>query len=214
MQEFVLYDIEEIQYKEQRYAGVKSDDFLEEGWQLITLERLFQNMFGKSLYQSIFAMQGEEERYRFLVSQVERITGLQSFGIYLNKLFTIDTFFLNEDRHMHNIAVLMNGEGEFAYCPIFDNGAALLADTRMDYPIRGDIYTQMKEVRAKTICDSFDKQLDVSELVSGEHMKFSFTKKDVTNLLNEAGSYSEEERRRVETVIFMQMHKYPYLFVR
>lgn len=54
--------------------------------------------------------------------------GLQEFGKYMNKLLTIDAFFLNEDRHMHNIAVLMNGDGEFDYCPIFDNGAGLLAD--------------------------------------------------------------------------------------
>ena len=40
--------------------------------------------------------------------QVERITGLKDFGIYLNKLLTIDALFVNEDRHMHNIAVLMN----------------------------------------------------------------------------------------------------------
>lgn len=73
---------------------------------------------------------------RFLVQQVERITGLQDFGIYMNKLLTIDAFFLNEDRHMHNIAVLMNGKGDYAYCPIFDNGAGLMADTTMDYPCR------------------------------------------------------------------------------
>ncbi len=211
-QEFVLYDIEEIRYREQRYTGAKSENFLREGWQLITLERLFKNMFGKSLYQSIFAIQGEEERYRFLVSQIERITGLRDFGTYLNKLFTIDAFFLNEDRHMHNIAVLMNGEGEFAYCPIFDNGAALLADTKMDYPMQGDVYTLMKEAQAKTICDDFDKQLDVSEMVSGEHIKFHFTRKDVSTLLEAVAEYSEEEKRRVETIIFMQMHKYPYLF--
>ena len=42
-------------------------------------------------------------------------------------------FFLNEDRHTHNITVLMNGKGDYAYCPIFDNGAGLLADTTMDY---------------------------------------------------------------------------------
>ena len=50
-------------------------------------------------------------------------------GIYMNKLLTIDAFFLNEDRHTHNIAVLMNGKGDYVYCPIFDNGAGLLADT-------------------------------------------------------------------------------------
>lgn len=60
------------------------------------------------------------------------MTGLQNFGVYMNKLLTIDAFFLNEDWHMHNIAVLMNGKGDYAYCPIFNNGAGLLADTTMD----------------------------------------------------------------------------------
>lgn len=46
------------------------------------------------------------------------MTGLQEFGIYMNKLLTIDALFLNEDRHTHNIAVLMNGKGDYAYCPI------------------------------------------------------------------------------------------------
>ena len=90
-----------------------------------------------------------EERLRFLVQQVERMTGLQNFGVYMNKLLTIDAFFLNEDRHMHNIAVLMNGKGDYAYCPIFDNGAGLLADTTMDYPLAGDIYTLMEKVQMR-----------------------------------------------------------------
>ncbi len=211
-EEYALYDIEKIKYKEQIYKGVKSQDFLREGWQLITLERLFHNFFGESLYKAIYSIQGLENRYQFLVSQVERMIGLQNFGQYLNKLFTIDAFFLNEDRHTHNIAVLMNENGEFAYCPIFDNGAALLADTKMDYPLNGDVYVLMKQACAKTICADFDEQLDVSEVVSGENLRFSFTKKDVTELLNQAEEYSEEERRRVESIIFMQMKKYSYLF--
>ena len=100
----------------------------------------------------MYRIPDHEERLRFLVQQVERITGLQNFGVYMNKLLTIDAFFLNEDRHMHNIAVLMNGKGDYAYCPIFDNGAGLLADTTMDYPLTGDIYTLMEKVQAKTIC--------------------------------------------------------------
>ncbi len=210
--EFVLYDIAEMRYKDQTYIGAKSVDFLEEGWQLITLERLFHNKFGESLYKSIFSIQGHEERYRFLVNQVERMTGLTDFGSYLNKLLTLDAFFLNEDRHTHNIAVLMNGEGTFAYCPIFDNGAALLADTKMDYPLSGDVYALMKEVQAKTFSCNFDTQLDVSEAISGEHIRFRFTRRDVTELLDAAPMYSEKEKRRVETVISMQMHKYEYLF--
>ena len=52
--EYVLYDLEEIKYKEQIYTGARSTSFLKEGWQLITLERLFKNFFGESLYTSIF----------------------------------------------------------------------------------------------------------------------------------------------------------------
>ncbi len=211
-EEFVLYDIEEIKYKEQIYVGVKSNDFLKEGWQLITLERLFKNFFGESLYKSIFAIAEHENRLQFLIHQVERITGLTNFGVYLNKLFTIDAFFLNEDRHTHNIAVLMNGSGEFAYCPIFDNGAALLADTKMDYPLQEDVYTLMKQVQSKTICSDFDEQLDISEAISSKNLKFHFTKSDVRKLLENVIGYSEEEKKRVETIIYMQMTKYQYLF--
>ena len=113
---------------------------------------------------------------------------------------------------MHNIAVLMDGEGEFAYCPIFDNGAGLLADTLMDYPLGKDVYQLMKESHSKTICDDYDEQLDISEAISGEQIKFHFTKEDVRNLLKNVTEYSETEKDRVETIIFMQKAKYKYLF--
>ena len=122
--------------------------------------------------------------------------------------------FLNEDRHMHNIAVLMNGKGDYAYCPIFDNGAGLLADTTMDYPLTGNIYILMDKVWPKTICSAFDEQLDISESLYKINLKFCFTKKDVTELLANAEEYPEEIRQRVETIIFAQMRKYPYLFLK
>ena len=211
--EFVLYDLEQIRYKEAVYNGVRSRDFLKEGWQIITLERLFQNFFGESLYLAIYQIGNYEERLRFLAAQAERITGLRGFGAYLNKLFTIDAFFLNEDRHTHNIAVLMDGEGNFDYCPIFDQGASLLSDIRMDYPMEGDVDHFMKQVAAKTICQDFDEQLDISEELYGNHLKFSFRRKDVQRLLAEATEYPEEIRERVKTILFWQMNKYRYLFL-
>lgn len=212
--EFVRYDLEEIKYNGVIYKGVKSECFLKDGWQIITLERLFHNFFGESLYRFIYKIAEHENRLRFLVEQVERMTGLKDFGIYLNKLFTIDAFFLNEDRHTHNIAVLMNEKGEFSYCPIFDNGAGLLADTTMDYPLGGDVYSLMKQSQAKTISSDFDEQLDLSEAAYGENIKFKFTKKDVQGLLENVTGYSEEEKYRVETIIYMQMLKYGYLLSR
>ena len=213
-EEFVLYDLEQIRYKSQIYNGAKSYDFLKDGWQLITLERLFKNFTGESLYQSIYRIEDHANRLKFLVNQVERMTGLRGFGAYMNKLLTIDALFLNEDRHMHNIAVLMNEKGEFAYCPIFDNGAALLADTKMDYPMENSVNDLIGEVEAKTFCFDFEEQLEISESLYGAHLKFSFTEKDVMELLEDVTEYSEEEKNRIEEIIRYQRRRYTYLFTK
>lgn len=80
----------------------------------------------------------------------------------------------------------MNGKGDYAYCPIFDNGAGLLADTTMDYPLSGDVYTLMDSVQSKTISSEFDEQLDISESLYKINIRFQFTKNDVTELLEKA----------------------------
>ena len=77
----------------------------------------------------------------------------------------------------------MNGKGEFAYCPIFDNGAALLADTKMDYPLEEDPQNLIGQVQSKTITQDFEEQLELSEMMYGMHLKFSFTEQDVKNIL-------------------------------
>lgn len=98
------------------------------------------------------------------------------------------------------------------YGTVIYNGAGLLADTTMDYPLSGDVYTLMDKVQSKTICGEFEEQLDISEALYKMNLKFRFTKKDVTELLADAEIYSEEIRNRVEMIIFAQMRKYPYLF--
>ena len=118
--EFVVYSPIEIKYKNHKYNGACSNNFLKDGWKIITLERLFQNFYGRSLHNAIWTIHDRTERLKFIVDNVEKITGLSDFGKYMNKLFTIDNFFLNEDRHTHNIAVLINDKKEFALCPIFD----------------------------------------------------------------------------------------------
>jgi len=72
----------------------------------------------------------------------------------------------------------------------------------------------LRETKAKTFCDSFDDQLDISEKLYGGQLKFNFTKKDVKKLLDAAIIYPEEIRKRIEEVIYMQMEKYGYLFGR
>lgn len=210
--EYVLYEPEQIKYKRQIYNGVRSRAFIDEDWQIITLERLFKNVYNESLTSVLLHMSDVKERLVFLVNAIKNITGLNNWGEYICRLFTIDAFFLNEDRHMHNIAVLMNGKGEYKYCPVFDNGAGLLSDTTMDYSMEQDIYQMISEVKSKSVSQNFDEQLDVAENLYGQNLQFLFTKKNVSDIVNNADMYPPEERKRVELIICSQMNKYKYLF--
>ncbi len=210
--EYVLYEPEQIKYKRQIYNGVRSRAFIDEDWQIITLERLFKNVYNESLTSVLWHMSDVKERLEFLVNAIKNITGLNNWGEYICRLFTIDAFFLNEDRHMHNIAVLMNGKGDYKYCPVFDNGAGLLSDTTMDYPMEQDIYQMISEVKSKSVSQNFDEQLDVAENLYGQNLQFLFTKKNVSDIVNNADMYPPEERKRVELIIYSQMNKYKYLF--
>lgn len=210
--EYVLYETEDIRYGHYIFRGCKSRNFLPKGWQMITLERLFTQAYGQGLNRSIYRMTDHENRLRFLVDQVERITGLTEFGRYMCRQLTLDTFFLNEDRHTHNLAVLMDPAGRYHYCPFFDHGASLLADTTLDYPMNTDIDELMKTVKAKTFCEDFDEQLDIAEKLYGQQVHFAFSKKTVSDLLDAEDVYPEEIKTRVKEILFRQIRKYQYLF--
>ncbi len=210
--EFVSYQLETIKYKRSVYNGVSSLDFLQDDWQIITLERLYKNYRGVSLLESAWKYPDVEDRLAFLVDEVIAITGITDFGQYLSKMLTIDAFFLNEDRHMHNVAVLMNENSEYRLCPIFDNGAALLSDTTQDYPLSEDVIEMIDEVKSKTICTDFDEQLDAVENKYGYNIKFSFSKNDVDNILAGVDIYPKEVIERVRTILYQRIRKFQYLF--
>lgn len=213
-EEYVLYDTERIKYRAAEFKGCKSADFLPKGWNLITLERLFHNLYGQSLNKSIYEIKDYKNRLKFLVNQTIRMTGLTDFGSYMVKILTVDALFLNEDRHTHNIAVLMDDAGEFHYCPIFDHGAGLLADTTIDYPLDRDLEEAVGDVCAKTICRDFAEQLEIAEELYGDQLYFSFTPKDVEGLLAKEEYYTDEVKERVMQVILWQRRKYQYLFLK
>ena len=206
------YMTEQIQYGVNQFLGCKSAHFLPEGCQLITLERLFQNAFGQSLNQSIYRISHLEERMRFLVTQTERLTGLKEYGKHLSMLMTIDAFFMNEDRHTHNMAVILDHSGKYQYCPIFDNGGCLLSDTTLDYPINVPVEQLMPQVRPKTFCQNFDEQLDTAEKLYGQQLRFQFTLKDIEKLLQEEPYYNQPTKDRVLEILRYQSKKYAYLF--
>ena len=209
--EYVDYSLEQISYNGNTYNACKSCDF-SDGWTLITLERLFKSTYGTGLNHILYGMEDHADRLRVLTEQVERLTGLRDFGQYMCKLLTVDSLFLNEDRHTHNIAVLTNERKEFRLVPIFDNGAALLADTALDYPLNQDTIELMKRARPKTFCDDFAEQITIAEQLYGRQIRFRFTRKEVVEILDETQIYEKSVRDRVTEIVMQMRRKYSYLF--
>jgi hypothetical protein len=210
--EFVEYKTEEIQYEYVTYKGCKSHNFLPKGWVLITLERLFKTVHQQSLNKAIYSIEGYEKRLSFLVDEIEKITTLTNFGEYISKLITIDAFVLNEDRHTHNIAVLRDDKGNYHKCPIFDNGASILADTMMDYPMGVPLDKLIDKAQSKTFSNDFDIQLDTVEKLYGQNIKFNFNQTDIEEILAKEEIYPKEIKDRVYEIIMNQYRKYHYLF--
>ena len=210
--EYVKYGLETIRYKNNIFTGCRSRDFAE-GYMTITLERLFKTLYGKGLNEGIYSIGDHTERLKFLVDQVERTTGIQGFGLYMSKMLTIDSLFLNEDRHTHNISILWDGNREFRLCPIYDNGAALMSDTRLDYPLGLDIYTEKKRVKPKLFCDSFEEQLDIAESLYGKNISFNWKRGDVDEILSHAGIYEKTATDRVRDLLIEQRREHSYLFL-
>ena len=80
------------------------------------------------------------------------------------KILTIRTeccifyaLFLNDDRHLNNIAVLECG-GKYDYCPIFDNGAGLLSNTRTA-PMDIEPSALISAQRARPFNTTFNRQV-------------------------------------------------------
>ncbi len=209
--EYVDYELEEIEYNGNIFKACKSRDF-SNGWNLITLERLFKKVYGKGLNYTVRTLTDHEKRLKVLVDQVERITGIVGFGEYMNKLLTIDAVFLNEDRHTHNIAVLTNEKNEFKLAPVFDNGAALLSDITLEYPVTIDHITLIDKVKPKTFCEDFSEQLEISENIYGRNLHFNFNYMDVKRIVDKADMYDIKIRDRVVDVVMQMRRRYEYIF--
>ena len=210
---FVLYQPVRIAYRGTLRSGCSSPDFLKANQMLIPLEKLYRQNTGDSLAITLAAFSEPAERIRFLADQMEHMTGIQNFGAYLTAMLEIDAFFLNEDRHTNNIAVLYDTETEqYSPSPLFDQGLCLFADISNDYPLDLPMDVCMERIEAKPFSSDFDTQLDAAEELYGIQLHFSFTAKDVcTELDSLADYYPLEIRQRVEQIIRRQMRKYGYL---
>jgi len=214
-EDFVEYRPVLIRYNGKTNIGCESKNFREKDEQLIPFERLHRAYKGIGLAQALGKMPSASERILYTVDFIEEVTKLSDVGRYMTMLLELDAFFLNEDRHTNNLAVIRNETTlAFRLCPIFDNGLALLADTN-DYPVNCDIYQCIGKVKAKPFDLSFDEQVCAAEILYGSPLKFSFTKRDVSEILKELSDvYPNDVISRVEGIMYEQMRKYPIYFER
>lgn len=206
-----LYEPVSIQYEGKRYRGCRSGNFKKPEEVLIPIERLYRSYTGGSLAEDIMKITEISARIRFAAEFVTRATGLERFGAYLTAMLEMDAFFLNEDRHTNNIAVLYNEKDKtYRLCPYFDMGMSLCADTHGDYPPDKDFLRCMERVKAKPFSRDFDEQMDAANELYGRHLRFDITSKQMVQIAEELkdDGYEEYEISRVVGIIRQQVRKY------
>ena len=210
---FAEYEPVLIRYRGKEIPGCVSKNFRGKDEMLVPFERLHRAYKGRGLAAGLGGIDEVQERIRYTAHFIEQTTGLTEVGKYLTLLLELDSFFLNEDRHTNNLAVIRNEKTkEFRLCPIFDNGLALLADLN-DYPLDKDLYDCIRRVRAKPFDCDFDVQAEAAEKLYGMQLKFSFSEKEASRELEFVKElYGEKIYRRVEQVLFEQMRKYRVYF--
>jgi hypothetical protein len=209
----LLYEAAVIEYNGKIFQGCSSLDFLKADQILIPLEKLYRRYTGESLAVKLSDFTDVSERIQYLVTQVEKITKIDNFGAYLTAMLEIDAFFMNEDRHTNNIAVIYNEKTQkYELSPFFDQGLCMFADINQDYPIDQSLEYCLEKIEAKPFSSDFDIQLDAAEELYGIQIGFQFTFKDIQIYLQKnSENYPREVVRRVEQLLRRQMRKYGYL---
>lgn len=209
---YVAYQPISIAYHDEIFHGCKSSNFLSDSEELLTAERLYFQLYGKSLAKEL-AGRAVADKIAFFVKIMTDITGLTNFDAYLTAMLELDAFCLNEDRHMHNIAVIRNDEGEFRLCPLFDQGAGLFSDMKVDFKEEYSLEKCFGRIEAKPFSTDFEEQVDAAEALYGTQVRFDFSAKEAEQWIEEAGAfYAPAVRERVREVMHTQIRKYRYLF--
>jgi len=209
----VIYEPVIIDYHGRELLGCRSRNFLRQSEELITLERLFRQNTGMSLSKEISYFSDVKKRIEYTVDHVVNYTGLEDFGAYLTKMLEIDAFFLNEDRHTNNIAVIYDLKSrEYRYCPYFDMGLSLFADIKKDFPLEKPLEECRKRIIAKPFSRDFDEQMDAANELYGGYLKFTVSKNEMVREVEKWDlPYEEELLKRAGEVLRYQAGKYLYM---
>ena len=185
---FVRYQMERMHVHGYERNGCSSENFLQKDQSIITLSHLLKRHEERPLHEVLGRLSSDKKRIAYLAERTTEITGLPRFPQYLTLLFEIDALFLNDDRHLNNIAVLEK-DGTYDYCPIFDNGAGLLSNTQMlsmDIDPKGLISQQV----ARPFHMTFNRQQNTVRALYGKQLTLpQFSRKELLELLEPSLQY-------------------------
>lgn len=180
---FVRYDVEKVNVHNISRTACLSENFLNSGNAIVTINKLISNNLDTSLLHKLSKFNSDKKRIQYIVDITTEITGLKCFDKYLTLLFEIDSLIMNDDRHLNNIAVLENN-GKFDYCPIFDNGAGLLSNMQI---YKTDIEPKgiMKVMVASPFSMTFNRELKTIHSLYGSVLKLpKFTKAEINDIIS------------------------------
>lgn len=202
---FVKYEPIKIEFGYHNRSGCCSKNFLKKGYELITLERLHRLYKRVGLGNKLQEFDNARDRIKYTVDFVEGVTNIKGFGEYLTAMLEIDAFFLNEDRHTNNIAIIRNPDTNvFSLCPYFDQGLSLLSDLD-GFWLDGDTDKHIARVTAKPF-GTFKKQAIAAQDLYGKQLEIKFSLNEVDSVLDELREYYNSEIiKRVRYVIKKQL---------
>ena len=208
--EIAEYQMEKLEVRKRQRTGCSSESFLQDGEELITVAHLLKKGVGTNYLKELEKQKNLQKKIAYIVEHVERLTGLDRFGEYLTLLFEADMLFLNDDRHLNNIAVIRK-EDTFRYCPLFDFGAGLLSNTR-EYPLDVLPSGLIRNVVARPFQCGFARQVHAAQALYGKQLQWDFKKEDIDKVFEKIEGYYPQIyvadfRERVESCIKVQQKK-------
>ena len=202
--------MEKIDVRKHLRTACSSENFLQYGEELITIAHLLKKCIGSNYLKELEKQKSLQKKIEYIVNNVKSITNLDRFGEYLTILFEADMLFLNDDRHLNNIAVIRK-EDQFRYCPLFDFGAGVLSNTK-EYPLDIEPSGLIKNVIARPFNCSFSRQVKAAQALYGKQLELAFTETDIDTALKEIDAYypniyATEFRDRIKTCLKIQGKK-------
>mgnify|MGYP000388135530 FL=1 len=193
---FVRYEPVRIIVHNRERTGCVSNNFLKEGQSVITINHLLSRIIGYPLKEKLLSLTSDKKRIAYLAEATKDCTGLDYFGEYLTLLFEIDSLFLNDDRHLNNIAVIKSGD-KYDYCPIFDNGAGLLSDTRLS-PMDIEPKALIASLKSRPFNMSFTRQMNTARSLYGNRLSMpKFKREDIMEYLRPILEFIRKEINRL-----------------